>query len=156
MIYRSYIPSPPLVGFVERFWQCSDHPAHWRERILPSGTVELVINLREDEIRIYDPLHPDRCTRFSGTIASGPYGGCFMIDPLQHASVIGVHFTAGGAPAFLGAPAGELTDTHLDLETLWGRTAAAELRDRLCSAATADQRFSILEHTLVSRLRHPP
>jgi AraC-like DNA-binding protein len=155
MILRLYTPSPPLSDFVERFWLCSDTPSHRRERILPSGTIELVINLREDEIRIYQPLHPDRCTRFSGAVVSGPYGACFMIDPLQHASIIGVHFKPGGAFSFLGAPADELADAHLDLETLWGR-AATELRERLCAAATAVQRFSLLEDTLVSRLRQPP
>ena len=73
MIYRSYTTSPPLAACIERFWQCSDTPSHRRERILPSGTIELVINLREDEIRIYDPLHPDRCARLSGAVVSGPY-----------------------------------------------------------------------------------
>ena len=72
MFYRSYTPSRPLADFVERFWLCSDDPAHRRERILPSGTIELVINLREDEIRIYDALPPDRCRRFSGAVVSGP------------------------------------------------------------------------------------
>ena len=91
MIYRSYTPSAPLSDFVERFWQCSDTPSHHRERILPSGTIELVINLREDEIRIYDPSRSDRCTRFSGAVVSGPYKGCFLIDPLQHAAIMGVH-----------------------------------------------------------------
>ena len=85
MIYRSVSPSPPLAELVERFWQCSDGPSHPRERILPSGTIELVVNLQEDEIRIYDPLHPDCCKRFSGAVVSGPYSGCFMIDPQQHA-----------------------------------------------------------------------
>ncbi|MEX0611330.1 MAG: helix-turn-helix domain-containing protein [Pirellulales bacterium] len=155
MLYRSWTPSPPLADFVERFWQCSDTPSHRRERILPSGTVELVINLREDEIRIYEPLHSDRCRRFSGAVVSGPYRGCFMIDPLQHESIIGVHFKPGGAFPFLSAPADELADTHLDLETLWGRTAT-ELREQLCAATTAGQRFSLLEDALVSRLRHPP
>ena len=29
-----------------------------KERILPSGTVQLVINLRDDELRIYDRARP--------------------------------------------------------------------------------------------------
>jgi AraC-like DNA-binding protein len=152
MIYRSHTPSPPLAEFVERFWLCSDTPSHRRERILPSGTIELVINLREDEIRIYDSLQLDCCRRFSGAIVSGPYKKCFTIDPLQHASIIGVHFKPGGAFPFFGVPADELADTHLDLDTLWGRHAT-ELRERLCAAATSAERFSRLEDTLVARLR---
>ena len=82
MIYHSYTPCSRLADFVERFWQCSDTPSHRRVRILPSGTIELVINLREDEIRIYDSVNPTDCTRFSGAVVSGPYKGCLMIDPL--------------------------------------------------------------------------
>ncbi|MEA2559921.1 MAG: hypothetical protein QOH06_1425 [Acidobacteriota bacterium] len=155
MFYRSYTPAPPLGDFVDRFWLCSDAPPHQRERILPSGTIELVVNLREDEIRIYDPSHPDRCTRMSGAILSGAYSRFFVIDPLQHASILGVHFKPGGAFPFLGAPAGELADTHIDIETLWG-PSAVELRERLCAAPTPAKRFSLMEDALLSRLRCPP
>jgi AraC-like DNA-binding protein len=155
MFYCSYTPAPPLGDFVDRFWLCSDAPPHRRERILPSGTIELVVNLREDEIRIYDPTQPDRCTRMSGAILSGAYSRYFVIDPLQHASILGVHFKPGGAFPFLGVPAGELADTHIDIETLWG-PSAVELRERLCAAPTPAARFSLMENALLSRLRHQP
>jgi hypothetical protein len=93
---------------------------HSKERIIPSGTIELVINLRENEFRIYDPRHPMRCKRFSGAIVSGTYEGAFVIDVEQHALAIGVHFRPGGAFPFLGVSANELADMHIDLETLWG------------------------------------
>lgn len=156
MFYRSYAPAPPLSDFIGRFWSCSDAPSHRRERILPSGTFELVVNLREDEIRIYDPAQPDRVRRLSGAVVSGTYGSFFLIDTLQHASILGVHFRPGGAFPFLGVPAAELADAHVDLATLWGRAPASELRERLCTAATTAERFSLLERMLVRRLRHPP
>jgi AraC-like DNA-binding protein len=155
MIYRSYAPSRPLADFVERFWHCSDVPSYRPVRILPTGTLELVINLREDEVRIYDTLQNDRCVRYSGAVVGGPYKGCLMIDPMQHSSIIGVHFKPGGAFPFLGTSADELTDLHVDLETLWGRRAA-ELRERLCAATTVDRRFSLLEDMLLSRLQQAP
>lgn len=154
MLYRSYTPAPPLSDFIRRIWLCSDAPSHRRERILPSGTIELVVNLREDEIRIYDPSRPDRCTRLSGAIVSGPYSRFFVIDPLQHAAILGVHFKPGGAYPFLGAVANELADRHLDLETLWG-WQAVELRERLCAAGTPAERFSLMEAALLARLRRP-
>ncbi len=89
MLYRSYTPAPPLSEFIDRFWLCHDTSPNLKERILPSGTIELVINLREDEVRIYDPLRPERCKRFSGAVVSGTYSGCFVIDPAQHASILG-------------------------------------------------------------------
>jgi hypothetical protein len=48
-----------LRGFVRDFWLYDGYAAqHLRERILPSGTIELVINLREDELRIYNAARP--------------------------------------------------------------------------------------------------
>ena len=154
MFLRTYNPGPPLDEYIERFWLCSDTPPHPRERILPSGTVELVINLGDDEIRIYDPSHPDRARRYPGAVVSGPYSNFFLIDPLQHASIIGVHFRPGRAVPVLGVPVSELADAHVDLETLWG-PAAAELRERLCTAATPAKRFAVLEEVLLRRLRQP-
>jgi AraC-like DNA-binding protein len=152
MFLRTYNPGPPLDEFVDRFWLCSDSPQHPRERILPSGTLELVINLSDDEIRIYDPSHPDHCQRYSGAVVSGPYRSFIAIDPLQHESIIGVHFRPGRAVPVLGVPANELADAHVDLEALWG-PAAAELRERLCTATTPAKRFAVLEEVLLGRLR---
>jgi AraC-like DNA-binding protein len=155
MFLRTYTPGPPLDQCIDRFWYCSDTPAHPRERILPSGTVELVINLTGDEIRIYDSSHPDRTRRYPGAVVSGPYRNFFLIDPLVHASIIGVHFRPGRAVPVLGVPANELADAHVDLESLWGR-AAAELRERLCMAGTPATRFAVLEKVLLGRLHQTP
>jgi AraC-like DNA-binding protein len=155
MFLRTYVPGPPLDKYVDRFWLCSDTPSHPRERILPSGTVELVINLSDDEIRIYDPSRPDRARRYPGAVVSGPYSNFFLIDPLVHASIIGVHFRPGRAFPVLGVPASELADAHVDLETVWGPTAA-ELRERLCTPAAPARRFAVLEEVLLRRLRQPP
>lgn len=155
MEYCSYSPGPPLGKFIERFWHCSDAPPHPRERILPNGMIELVINLRDDEIRIYDPTPDGRCRRFSGAVLSGTYSRSFVIDPQVHASILGVHFRPGGAFPFLGIPIGELADTHLDLETVWG-PAARELQERLCEASTPAARFSLLEAALLARWRGAP
>src|SRR5215813_12929517 len=155
MFLRTYIPGPPLDECIDRFWFCSDTPSHPREQILPSGTVELVINLSDDEIWIYDPSHPNHTRRYPGAVVSGPYSNFFLIDPLQHASIIGVHFRPGRAVPVLGVSACELADAHVDLENLWGRTAV-ELRERLCTAATPAKRFAVLEEVLLGRLRRPP
>lgn len=153
MLYRSYIPVSPLRELVEDFWLSDDYsPSHLKERVVPSGTIELVINLLEDELRIYDAVAPDRCKHFSGALVSGPYSGFFVTDTLEEASIMGVHFRPAGAFPFLGLHPGELADTHVDLETLWGRSVASELRERLCLTGTADERFRILEEVLLAHL----
>ena len=58
----------------------------------------------------------------------------------MQAFVIGVAFKPGGAFPFLRMPAGELRDTTVSLDTLWGG-AATDLRDRLLEAPTHQDRF---------------
>jgi hypothetical protein len=54
MRYVARPPCAPLSDVVDYVWSLHDAPGHARTRIVPSGTVELVINLAEDEFRIYD------------------------------------------------------------------------------------------------------
>jgi AraC-like DNA-binding protein len=155
MRYLSHTPSPPLRRFVENLWSLSDAPAHARETVVPSGTLEMVFNLGDDRIRVYH-CTPDasRCQRLTGAIVSGAYRAPFVIDTRAHESVIGVHFEPGGAWPLLGVPPGELADAHVDLETLWGRPAR-ELRERLIAEPTPARRFRILEEALLARLTAP-
>jgi len=152
MIYLTYFPGLPISEFVDYFWLFDGGHTPRKERIVPSGTSELVVNLRNDEIRIHDPEKPDNHRRFSGAVLSGTYSSIFVVDAMQHESMLGVHFKPGGAFPFLGALASELTDAHADLEDLWGRSAL-ELRERLCVASTHRERFQIMEEVLTDRLR---
>ncbi len=152
MRFWTHVPAAPLSEFVHDLWQYEDYAptSHANERILPSGTIEMVVNLQERQLRIYDP-DIRSCRHFSGAVVSGAYSRCFVTDTTEEKSVIGVHFKPAGAFPFLGVPPEELADAHVDLESLWGRSAR-ELRERLCEASTPQMRFSILKDAL---LRHP-
>src|SRR5262245_29966437 len=153
-IFNFYKPKPPLSKFVDSFWLYEGYvPERKTERILPTGTLELVINLRQNELRFYDPERHENCSRFSGAIVSGASGRGFAPDTAGEALIIGVHFKPGGAFPFLGLPAGDLADTHVDLETIWG-PSAGRLRERLCEARTSAERFQVLQDALLGRLRH--
>jgi AraC-like DNA-binding protein len=155
MRFSSRKPTAMLSGFVNNFWLCEDYQANRvNERILPTGTIELVINLRENELRFFDSEQPNRCSRFSGAIVSGAHGKGFICDNDEVTFIMGVHFKPGGAFPFLGVPGDELADTHVDLETLWG-SSAIRLRERLCEASTAAERFCLLEESLISHLFRP-
>jgi AraC-like DNA-binding protein len=160
MLFRSFVPRAPLCDFIDDFWLYEDYAGtHAWERILPSGTFEMVINLREDELRIYDSSGPRKCRRFGGAVVSGPYGGAFISDTAEEAALLGVHFKPGGAFAVFNMPADEFTNTHIDLPTIWG-PAATTLRERLCALSEPAARFRLLEQVLMARLvevpaRHP-
>ncbi|WP_438002267.1 helix-turn-helix domain-containing protein [Sorangium sp. So ce185] len=148
-------PGPPLDDFVDCFWLWDGYTAPApRERALPSGTLDIIINLREDRLRIFDRDDPESFERFPGIMISGAHAGHFVIDTAPGASVMGVHFKPGGAFPFLGVPAGDLEGRHAALDALWG-ASAARLRERLLEARGAADRFSALEGALRARATRP-
>jgi len=137
---------------VDYLWWLSDVPVHLQERIVPTGTQELVINLETDAFDIRGVGDDGVARRYSGAMVSGAYGKHFIIDTRAHADLLGVHFKPGAAGAILGVPPGKLADQHVDLDLLWGRPAR-ELRERLGNISSTQQRFRIVETELLSRLR---
>src|SRR6476646_5097323 len=125
MLFRTHIPRPPLNNFVDLFWLYDGYSpgSHRKERLMPDGSVELVINLKEDEARIYDRENLEKCERLPGALICGPHSSFFVIDTAQQACVIGIHFKPGGAFPFFRMPAGELHNLHVSLEDLWGNAA---------------------------------
>lgn len=152
MLFRSYRPCSPLREFVEDFWLYQDYSGeHLHERILPSGTIEMVFNLQQDELRIYGPADANQCRRFAGAVVSGPYATPFMSDIAEETAIMGVHFKPGGTSAVLSLPANELTNNHVELTSIWG-PAGATLRERLCALKRPIERFQLLEQALLSRI----
>jgi AraC-like DNA-binding protein len=144
--FHTHKPTPPLDALVDHLWSLEDAPAHGRERIVPAGTFELVVNLHDNQIRVYG-AHGE-AERHAGVLVSGAFTRSFVVDTREHASMVGVHFRPGGARAFLGARADELADQHIALAALWSPVAADRLRDELASAPRTAHRFAILERTL--------
>lgn len=123
-------PGPPLSDFVDLLWYWDGYmPAHAAERLLPTGTIELVMNL--------DAGPPG----FAG--ARSEY---FTIPTTAMRRVIGAHFHPGGAFPFLGMPAGELQDTDMTLDD-------PLLREAILEAPTPEGRLGVLERALLARLR---
>jgi AraC-like DNA-binding protein len=152
MLFLKRVPSPPLSQFVDLLWLYEGYTQpHAKERILPTGEMQIVINLLEDRSYVYDRDDTNRCQTFRGSLLSGAHSQYQVVGTAQQASVMGVHFRPGGAYPFLRRPAGELRDTNVSLDALWGR-AAIELRDRLLEAATHQARFDILERVLIAEL----
>ena len=153
-IFNFCQPKPPLSKFVDSFWFYEGNNAeHQPQHILPTGTLELVINMRQDELLFYDSERRENCSRFSGAVVSGAHGHRFAPHATEKIAIIGVHFKPGGAFPFLGFPANDLADTHVDLETIWG-ASASRLRTRLCEAKTSAERFQLLQDALLNRLCH--
>lgn len=153
---RHYRPPAPLSAYVDLFWYYAGFQrSHAKERLLPTGTVELVINLHEDEVRTYDNEDTSRCLRNAGCVVVGAHSRYFVLDTAEQIDVIGIHFKPGGAYPFLAPPADRLSNAHVDLEALWG-LRTREVRERLLAASTPEDKFAILEQVLLQRLGRGP
>jgi len=151
MLFVDRVPAPPLDAFIASIWFCEHAPRPFTlERVLPSGAAQLIVNLKEDQTRIYHPewrRGPMRVS--SGTVLTGVASGYSIIDTAEQECVAGVAFRPGGTVAFFSTPAHELRDAVTPLDLLWGRLRAAELRQQLLEATRPDARLDILERTLV-------
>jgi AraC-like DNA-binding protein len=134
------IPPPSLSGFVDLFWfyRC-DASVRVRERVLPTGTMGLVIDLRDDS---------------PGPSVFGAHSETFAVEPAHEALSVGVRFKPGGAFPFLDLSAGELHNTHIPLERLWGSRADA-LHERLLEAKSSTAMFDILEQAMLEQAIRP-
>jgi AraC-like DNA-binding protein len=151
----SHRPQLPLADFVDQLWLSQGAaPAHQMERLLPDGTVELIINLHQDCISLYDRADYHLCGTAPGCIVSGPRSQYFVIDTQDQTAIMGVHFRPGGAFPFFLAPPSELADQSVALDALWG-AAASELRERLLASPTPAGKFRVLEACLLQQLAKP-
>jgi AraC-like DNA-binding protein len=154
MLYRLYSPPPPLGRFVELLWLYEGfRPAHPKERLLPTGTVEIVFDLRADRILTYGRREKMQPFYLSGSVVCGAHSEFFVIDTTSQDGVMGVHFRPGGAYPFLKLPAGELHNEHVDLGALWGWQGVRDLREKLLAAAKPEQKLRVLERALLEKLR---
>jgi AraC-like DNA-binding protein len=136
----TYVPKPPLSGHIEKFWAYDAYGAGCaRERVLPTGTAEIVFPLSDDRL---------------GPVVCGPHSESFIIDTAARPMLLGVHFKPGRAVPFLKVPAYELGNVHAPLDVVWG-VLASEVKERLLEARTWGARFRILETVLLTQLTSP-
>ena len=171
MLFTQRRPAPPLDRWIECIWLCRSEPRpRALERVLPSGGSQLILNLAEDETRVYRILPPEggshpsemgvasgfsrkavsglTCERSPGSVLTGMSTRFQVIDTDEQAYVAGAVFRAGGMVPFVHSPAHELSDADVPLEFLWGRQPVQRLRDQLLSAASPDAALDRLEATL--------
>ena len=143
VFFQHYVPKKPLSEFVGVFWYWRGHTEPYsKERILPMGTVELVINVGSG------------WTSEAGI--SGPQSRSIIIERTAQDDLLGIHFNLGGAFPFLGFPCGDLHNLNITLADLWGEQKACELLCLLHDAATPVLKFQILEKWLIQLATRPP
>jgi hypothetical protein len=92
MILESHVPAAPLDQFIEFFWFYDEFsPSHSKEKLLPDGSMEFIIDLREHPKRLYDRNDYSRYTAFRHAWLSGAQAEYLIIDA-SPGSMLGAHF----------------------------------------------------------------
>jgi AraC-like DNA-binding protein len=152
MGFAQRLPEPPLDASIAMLWDW-DMPytaggsAQQLERVLPQPGGQLIINLHEDETRVYTDDDERRCIRSSGSVLGGPMLRSEIIDTAEQIRVMGVVFKPGGSHALTGEDAATLAGHDTNLFDLFGH-AATQLREQLLHTADAGARLRVLEQWL--------
>lgn len=149
MIYLEHTPSPPLRRYVRMLWLAQAPAAQGRQRVLPTGRVQVIFNLARDFILDCPEGEDDR--RVPPSLIVGARSIYEVVDTSDMADLAGIVFEPGGFARFAHDAADLFSNRTLGLEDLCG-SGARTVRDRLCACCSTRERFRILENFLVGVL----
>jgi len=153
MLLHLHRPGPPLDRLVEVVTYYAGYtPGHSKEKLLPDGGVEIIIDLTEEPKRLYDRDDHARSRAFRHAWISGMRRDWIVIESGRDASMAIIRFKPGGAYPFLGFPVEGLTDTVDQLEAVLGRDTAS-VRERILAAPTVEGKMAAVEAWLLERAR---
>ena len=142
---------PRLTEIVASMWYGAGKTAYQRDRILPSGTSQLLINLGPPQYRI-EPGPPEVRVPFVDIWYSGLHQGPIDTEAPHGNALLGVAFTSRGTFPWLGERMDGLSDRIIALADALGDGALA-LRERLLNTESLESRFRIVERWLIARLK---
>ena len=144
-------PDPRLAGVVASMWYGEGKVAYQRDRILPSGQSQLLINLGPPQYRI-EPGPPEVRVPFVDVWYSGLHQGPIDTEAPHGNALLGVAFTARGTFPWLGERMDSLSDRIIALADALG-DGALRLRERLLNTPSSPARFQAVERWLLARLK---
>jgi AraC-like DNA-binding protein len=164
VIYLEHTPAAPLNRCIRMLWYARvlDTP-HTRERVLPTGRVQVIINLHRDFLLDCPDTSPAR--PMPPSLIVGARSIYEIVDTSDMADLIGIVFEPGGFAPFVSDAVDLFSNRSVNLEDIWGMSART-LRDRLRELPTPAGRLHCLEEFLLRKsnrrlsvagrlLRHP-
>jgi AraC-like DNA-binding protein len=149
VIYLEHIPSAPLNGCIRSLWYARiRHASHSRERILPTGRTQIILNLDRDFL--LDCPEDQSTYRMPPSLIVGARSMYEIVDTSDMADLIGIVFHPGGFDPFVSDSAHLFSNRSVGLEDVWGDTAPS-LRNRLLEVSSPNARLRCLEEFLLRR-----
>ncbi|MGA9583819.1 MAG: helix-turn-helix domain-containing protein [Terracidiphilus sp.] len=149
MIYLERIPAAPLNQAIRSLWYAQvSNMAHRRERILPTGRTQIILNLARDFL--LDCPEDESNLRMPPALVIGARSVYEIVDTSDMADLIGIVFTPGGFTPFASDAAHLFSNQSIALCDVWG-SHAFSLRDHLRELQSPQKRLECLEQFLYAR-----
>lgn len=153
MLHKIYSPKPPLSYFVENIWYYNGHHVGYsREKILPDGAIELIIDLDSWPKKIFDD--ENNTERFR-TVKKAWISGertRYIVIGTDNTHMIGIRFKPGGAFPFFGFPISELSEWVTELDLIWGGMIY-DIRDQLLAIDSPEGKIKTFEAFLLEQVQ---
>jgi AraC-like DNA-binding protein len=148
--------APALAPFVASIGYGEGRLPHGKELAMPTGSVQLLVNLDRDELHSYPALgaQPTEMQCTGGAALQGPFSNPAIIDTAEQRRIIWVAFRVGGSYPFFGPDATAGRNTMVGLEELWGHDGG-DLRERLLEVPTVAGKLETVQNALLSHAVRP-
>lgn len=152
MIYSKYTPKGILETYVQSMWYCHDYsPLSKKERILPNGASQLIINLGSNKFCHFEGADNNEERKYSSVIIAGIHTSNIFLDSFSRLSTMGVVLRPGALPALFDIASNEFKNQIVALESI-AVSGISKLRGRLIEATSPEEKFSLLETFLLGQL----
>ena len=145
--FSNAAPEPALGGMVQEYWEVEGRLGPFRERVLPNGSTEVMVNLGPPHTLLTDA----GASVWDRAWFSGLHERAIAIESLQGTHLISARLRPLGALRLFGPAVPRAANTVVDLERFLG-PSAVELRALLLGAASTEERFAHLERFLLRYL----
>lgn len=149
-------PRPILRPFVKTLWVTNQSvdpvsTGAQKERVLPTGTMHVVIRLSNHPVRLFDDPDGHTQREIGHAIVGGARSSYYIRETADPASSVGAQLLPGASALLFGVHADELAGRHTPLADLWGNFAI-ETRERLLEGGSPEAQLDIFESLLAARL----
>lgn len=147
-----YIPEGKLASYVKLFWLGENYsPVSNKERVLPNGSSQLIINLGTNYFRHFEGTDSATEKIYDPAVVAGIHTHNIFLDSHSRISTIGVVLQPGAVSALFDVAAHELTNQVISLKDIAG-PGISELREKLIKADSPEGKFKLLESFLMRYL----
>jgi AraC-like DNA-binding protein len=149
VIFVEHRPAPPLDRFIRVLWYAAAPQLdHAHERILPTGCVQVILNLERDFL--HDCPEGEAERRMPPSLIVGARSIYEIVNTADMGELIGIVFEPGGFGPFARDAVDLFSNRSVFLEDVCGGPARG-LRDRLRESSSVREKFRCLEEFLLER-----